>query len=172
MTTSTRSARPAPRNHRSPPDRKGNTPCPPKPAPRQRFVDATEGDTETGATEDPADDEDDAATDEPDTFPREVVEKLRQENGKHRQRAQRADTYAERLHTELVRATGRPADPSDLEFAEDHLDNPDAMRPRSTNYLPVSRTWPAAGRPVTSDKGNGAQHPNRSACCRCSRELT
>ncbi|MGB6146004.1 MAG: hypothetical protein WBG75_00145, partial [Mycolicibacter algericus] len=48
-------------------------------------------------------------TDEADTFPREVVEKLRQENGKYRQRAQRTDELAHRLHTELVRATGRLA---------------------------------------------------------------
>jgi hypothetical protein len=42
---------------------------------------------------------------EPDTFPRSYVEELRQENGKYRQRAQRADAYAQRLHVELVRAT-------------------------------------------------------------------
>lgn len=65
--------------------------------------------------------------DEPDTFPREVVEKLRKEAGKYRQRAQRGDAYAQRLHTELVKATGRLADPSDLEFDENHLDDPDAL---------------------------------------------
>lgn len=64
---------------------------------------------------------------EPDTFPREVVENLRKENGKYRQRAQQADTYAARLHTELVRATGRLADPSDLEFDDAHLEDPDAL---------------------------------------------
>ena len=58
---------------------------------------------------------------------REVVEKLRQENGKYRRRAAKADTYAQRLHTELVRATGKLADPTDLPFNEDHLDDPDAM---------------------------------------------
>ncbi|TXI50191.1 hypothetical protein [Mycolicibacter arupensis] len=62
-----------------------------------------------------------------DTFPRAVVEKLRQENGRYRQRAQQSDALAHRLHTELVRATGRLADPSDLEYAEDHLDDPDAL---------------------------------------------
>ncbi len=70
---------------------------------------------------------DEPTDDEPDTFPREVVEKLRQENGKYRQRAQRAGDLARRLHTELVRATGRLADPSDLEYVEEHLDDPDAM---------------------------------------------
>ncbi|TQK27885.1 hypothetical protein [Arthrobacter sp. SLBN-53] len=56
-----------------------------------------------------------------DTFPRQVVEDLRKENGKYRQRAQQADTYAQRLHTEMVKATGRLADPTDLPFDEDHL---------------------------------------------------
>ena len=65
--------------------------------------------------------------DDPEMFPREVVEKLRQENGKYRQRAQQADTLAHRLHLELVRATGRLADPSDLEYAEEYLDDPDAL---------------------------------------------
>ena len=37
---------------------------------------------------------------------REVVEKLRQENGKYRRRAAKADTYAQRLHTELVPRPG------------------------------------------------------------------
>jgi len=58
---------------------------------------------------------------EPETFTRDYVEGLRQENGKYRQRAARADELAERLHTELVRATGRLADPSDLAFDADHL---------------------------------------------------
>lgn len=61
---------------------------------------------------------------EPETFPRSYVEELRQENGKYRQRAQKGDEYARRLHTELVRATGKLADPSDLLFDEAHLDDP------------------------------------------------
>lgn len=65
--------------------------------------------------------------DEPETFPREVVEKLRQENGKYRQRASQADALAQRLHTELVRATGRLADPSDLPFDAEHLDDTDKL---------------------------------------------
>ncbi|MDZ4235817.1 MAG: hypothetical protein U1C73_19105 [Dietzia sp.] len=60
-------------------------------------------------------------------FPRKVVEDLRQENGRYRQRAQLADDYAQRLHTELVRATGRLADPTDLPYDEDHLADPDKM---------------------------------------------
>lgn len=64
---------------------------------------------------------------DPETFPREVVEKLRQENGKYRQRAGQADELAKRLHTELVRATGRLADPTDLPFDEDHIADPGTL---------------------------------------------
>lgn len=84
-------------------------------------VDSTEDVDQGGGLETSTDETDS------DTFPREVVEKLRQENGKYRQRAQQSDALAHRLHTELVRATGRLADPSDLEYAEDHLDDPDAL---------------------------------------------
>lgn len=74
-------------------------------------------------SETPEDDTPDATPEgsDPDTFPRQVVEDLRKENGRYRQRAQQADTYATRLHTEMVKATGRLADPTDLPFDEDHL---------------------------------------------------
>ena len=49
-------------------------------------------------TTDTAENPDDTAGDD-ETFPRAVVEKLRDENAKYRQRAQTADTLAERLHT-------------------------------------------------------------------------
>lgn len=58
---------------------------------------------------------------ESETFPRSYVEQLRQENGKYRQRAQRADELAHRLHRVLVEQTGRLQDASDLAFDEDHL---------------------------------------------------
>ena len=64
---------------------------------------------------------------EPDTFPRSYVEELRQENGKYRQRAQKTDELAQRLHTSLVASTGKLADPTDLEFNEAHLDDEDAL---------------------------------------------
>lgn len=61
------------------------------------------------------------------TFPREYVEKLRQENGKYRQRAQQADDLARRLHVALVAQTGRLADPEDLPFDEDHLEGEEQL---------------------------------------------
>src|SRR4051812_43870297 len=73
------------------------------------------------------DPESEEESDEPETFPRQYVEDLRQENGKYRQRAQKGDEYAQRLHTEIVRATGRLADPTDLPFDAEHLDDPNKL---------------------------------------------
>lgn len=104
-------------------------------------------DVNDGITEHPAEDP------EPDVFPREVVEKLRQENGRYRQRAQQADTLAERLHTELVRATGKLADPTDLPFDPEHLDDPDALA-AAVDQLLTRKPHLAARRPA-GDIGQG-----------------
>jgi hypothetical protein len=98
---------------------------------------------------------DESSTDEtePATFPREVVEKLRQENGKYRQRAQAADAWAQRLHTELVKATGRLADPTDLEFDESHLEDPDALAAAVDDLL--ARKPHLATRKPAGDIGQG-----------------
>lgn len=64
---------------------------------------------------------------ESDTFSRSYVEQLRAENAKYRSRAATADELAHRLHTELVRTTGRLADPTDLEFDAEHLDDAEAL---------------------------------------------
>ncbi len=94
---------------------------------------------------------------EPETFPREVVERLRQENGRYRQRAQRADTLAQRLHSELVRATGRLADPTDLPFDEAHLDDPEALAAAVDDV--VDRKPHLATRRPTGDIGQGQRGP-------------
>lgn len=82
----------------------------------------------SNATPDDGLDTTEGTEDEQDTFPRDYVEKLRDENAKYRQRAQRADDLARRLHTALVAATGRLHDPSDLEFNEDHLEDAEALQ--------------------------------------------
>lgn len=66
-------------------------------------------------------------TPEPDTFPRAYVEDLRRENADYRNRAKAADDLAKRLHTELVRATGKLADPTDMPFDAEHLEDPDKL---------------------------------------------
>ncbi|MDC8982551.1 hypothetical protein PR370_15825 [Mycobacterium marinum] len=89
-------------------------------------------DTATETAENPEGDDtetDEQTTDseQQDTFPRSYVEELSQENGRYRQRAQQADQLAQRFHIELVRATNRLADPTDLPFNTDHLDDPAAL---------------------------------------------
>src|SRR5699024_6879211 len=75
------------------------------------------------------------STEEQDTFPREYVEKLRDENAKYRQRAQKADDLARRLHNALTAASGRLADPSDLPYDESHLDDPEALETAISQLL-------------------------------------
>lgn len=65
--------------------------------------------------------------DDQDTFPRAYVEQLRAESAKYRTKSQSADALAHRLHVELVRGTGRLADPSDLPFDQSHIDDPAAL---------------------------------------------
>lgn len=90
---------------------------------------------------------------EEEVFPREYVEKLRQENGRYRQRAQRAEELGHRLHRELVKATGRLADPTDLPFDETHLDDPDALN-AAVDQLLESKPHLASRRP-TGEIGQG-----------------
>lgn len=78
--------------------------------------------------DEPAPEPEQTEPEEADTFPREYVEKLRDENAKYRQRAGRAEELGKRLHTALVAATGRLADPSDLDFDEEHLDDEEALQ--------------------------------------------
>lgn len=96
----------------------------------------------------------------PDTFDRAYVEKLRQENGKYRQRAHRADELAHRLHRALVEATGRLQDPTDLPFDEDHLEDTDKLSVAIDELLTVKPHL--AARRVTGDVGQGASSPSGS----------
>lgn len=106
------------------------------------------------------DDETASEQTEPDSFPREYVEQLRDENAKHRKRAQRADDLANRLHTSLVRATGRLADPSDLAFDETHLEDPAALE-AAIDRLVGTKPHLASRRP-TGDVGQGASSESSS----------
>ena len=90
----------------------------------------------------------------PDTFPRAYVEQLRDENAKYRQRAQKADEYAQRLHTELVRATGRLADPTDLPFDLEHLADDTKLSVAVDTLL--ARKPHLASRKPSGDIGQGA----------------
>ncbi len=116
-----------------------------------------ESDAETTEPEAPIPDtpevpEEDA--DEPDTFPRTVVEELRRENARYRTRAGQADDMATRLHLELVRATGRLADPSDLAYVENHLEDVSILD-AAIDQLLAAKPHLASRRP-SGDIGQGA----------------
>ena len=106
-------------------------------------------------TDAPADDA--QTTDTPDdaeTFPREYVVKLRDENAKYRQRAGQSDDLAHRLHLELVKATGRLADATDLPFDDAHLTDPAALG-AAVDVLLTSKPH-LGNRKPTGDIGQGA----------------
>lgn len=107
---------------------------------------------------DAATDSDSESESEPDTFDRAYVEKLRQENGKYRQRAQRADNLAHRLHTALVEQTGKLADASDLPFDEKHLDDADSLTAAIDELLTAKPHL--AARRIAGDIGQGASKPS------------
>ncbi len=116
-----------------------------------------ESDAETTEPEAPTTDtpEDTAdGTDEPDTFPRAVVEELRRENARYRTRAGQADAMSQRLHLELVRATNRLADPSDLRFDENHLEDVSILD-AAIDQLLAAKPHLASRRP-SGDIGQGA----------------
>lgn len=118
----------------------------------QEALDAPETPQETvDAPEDVQEPQD--GEEEPETFPRAYVEKLRQENGKYRQRAQEADALAHRLHVQLVASTGRLADPEDLDFAEEHLEDADALSAAIDELL--KRKPHLAARRPRGDVGQG-----------------
>lgn len=106
-----------------------------------------------GGIDETPDDETEDET-EPDTFPRSYVQELREEAKGWRVKAQTADGLARRLHTELVRATGRLADPTDLPFSEDHLADADNMVAAVDDLL--ARKPHLAARKPMGDIGQGA----------------
>lgn len=108
----------------------------------------------------------DAATDEQepaedaDTFPRSYVDKLRKEAADARVKVKDRDDLAARLHSSLVAATGRLADPSDLPFDEAHLGDPDALT-AAVDELLARKPHLASRRPV-GDVGQGVSVPASS----------
>lgn len=114
--------------------------------------------TEAPTTDDPdpagpVDGDDDESDSDADTFSRTYVEKLRRENASYRERAQRADELANRLHAALVDATGRLADPTDLPFDAAHLDDADALT-AAIDALLAGKPHLASRRPF-GDVGQG-----------------
>lgn len=93
------------------------------------------------------------ASEEPETFPADYVKRLRKEAADARVKAKKTNDLARRLHTALVTATGRLADPSDLPFDETHLDNEERMN-EAIERLLASKPHLASRRP-RGDIGQG-----------------
>lgn len=81
---------------------------------------------------DPAESDDTPDDDDPDTFDRAYVERLRRESGDHRRRAREAEQVADELRAQLWRervdSLGLLADPGDLPFDAELLDDPEGIR--------------------------------------------
>lgn len=96
-----------------------------------------------------AEDSDDTA-DSSDTFPRQVVEDLRRENARYRQRAGRADEALRRLLETTVRSA-----------AADHLADPgDLLAFGDTDGLLDDDGWPDADRIVTAARELAQERPH------------
>ena len=85
-----------------------------------------------GASSEDAPSEDGEAQD---VFPREYVEKLRRENAGYRDRAKRVEELEQRLHAALVTADGRLADPTDLPFNAEHLEDAESLNAAITELI-------------------------------------
>jgi hypothetical protein len=116
---------------------------------------ATETDVENAATEN--EDTDVETDDTDDVFSRDDAEKLRDENAKL---AQCAHELAHRLHTELVRATGRLADPADLEYSDAHLNDSNAMTAAIDALLDSKPHLQTRRIPPNTDVGQGKRGQN------------
>lgn len=95
------------------------------------------------------------STEEPETFPAKVVKDLRKENARYRERAQQSDQLAQRLHVALVDQLGKLADPTDLEYAEEHLEDPQALAAAVDDLL--ERKPHLRARRVGGDIGQGSR---------------
>ena len=97
---------------------------------------------------------------EPETFDREYVQKLRDEAAGHRVKAKRADALAASLVTAQAALTGKLADPTDLPFDEALLDEDgyvDESKVQAAVDELVKRKPHLAARRPRGDVGQGAR---------------
>lgn len=120
-------------------------------AAENEIVETDEQHLEPDAPAEPADEQ--TVDEDADTFPRAYVDKLRKEAADARVKVKDRDEIAARLHTSLVAASGRLADPSDLPFDEAHLSDPDALT-AALDELLARKPHLASRRPV-GDIGQG-----------------
>lgn len=124
-------------------------------------ADVTDETTEEASTEQA---DADAATDEapdaePDVFDRPYVEKIRRESAGYRDRAKtaeaRVDELSRALFTARVAATGKLADPTDLAFDAEALDDADKLA-AAVDALTEAKPHLKSRRPV-GDVGQGVK---------------
>ncbi len=117
------------------------------------------GTAEDGGTADDAANPQDAS-DEPQSFDREYVQKLRDEAAGYRVRAKRTDALNARLATAQAALTGKLADPTDLPFTDDLLDDDglvDEDKVRAAIDDLIKRKPHLAARRPTGNVGQGAR---------------
>jgi hypothetical protein len=104
---------------------------------------------------------DKADHDDADTFSKEYVQRLRDEAAAHRVKAKRVDVVTQRLVTAMAAQTNRLADPTDLTYSDDLLDDdglPDESKvAEAIEQLLATKPHLASRRPHDSDVGQGAQ---------------
>lgn len=103
----------------------------------------------------------DTAQDDPDTFDRAYVQRLRDDAAKDRIKAKRADQLAVRLVTAMAGQTNRLADPTDLPYDpglldDDGMPDPDKVA-EAIEQLLARKPHLASRRPQDSNVGQGAQ---------------
>ena len=122
-----------------------------------------EDDTTPAGTE-PAEDDEDEDGGDGDTFPRSYVKRLRERSAGYRARAKEAEARTAELEralfTERVRALDVLADPSDLPFDAELLDDPDALRAAADDLVArrphYRRRGIAAGTGSRDEAGTGS----------------
>jgi hypothetical protein len=116
------------------------------------------GEPATGSEQQP--EQQQTAEQQPETFSREYVEGLRSEAAGHRTRAKTAEALAARLTTAYAAATGRLADPTDLAYSDDLLDDDGLVDPAkvtvAVDALLAAKPHLMSRRP-SGDVGQGAQ---------------
>lgn len=107
---------------------------------------------------------DETQTDETQTYPAKIVQDLRKENAAYRERVRtaeaRVDELSRALFTARVAATGKLADPADLEFSADLLSDDNALNAAVDDLIAKRPHY--AKRKIVGDVGQGRQDERKA----------